>query len=97
MGRLTLIVCFLTISVTAQAPAVIKVTFAPTQLALMQKIQERQTQLVQEYNALEQQKLIMKLRACMDLKMDTATCDQHDLINDGEGYGLRLRPKEEKK
>jgi hypothetical protein len=84
----------LTITVTAQAPLLRLATKDGQQFKL---IVERQAALANEFQQLEQSKLIIKLRACLEQKLDAPKCDAMEVVPDGEGFALRERPKAQEK
>lgn len=89
-----LLIALFTISATAQAPALIKVG-APA-VEQLRLIATEQQKLIQQFQALEQQKVIVKLRACLDAKLDSTACDALDLAPEGDGWVLKPRPVEKK-
>lgn len=91
MGRLTLILLLLTASVSAQAPSIrvnAELTKQLTQIA------DSQRKLTDEFVRLENIKLTIKYRACLEAKMDAVACDSVDLIADGDGFVFKPRPVE---
>lgn len=59
----------------------------------LKQIQQRQDELAREYQALDQQKLIVAQRAAMELKLSVEQFDQMDLKVSSEGYVFQPKPK----
>lgn len=59
-------------------------------------INEMQSRLVAEHKRLEDVKVTLKYRACLEAKYDAATCDASELVPDAVGYSLRRIEKEKK-
>jgi hypothetical protein len=87
--RLLIALLLIAVPATAQTPLP---KVATKDGAQFKAIIERQAALAAEYQQLEQGKLIVKLRACLDNKLDTAKCDSMDIVPEADGFALRERP-----
>lgn len=87
--RPLLILILLVIPVAAQAPLLRLPVERGTQL---RAIAERQIVLAREYEQLEQAKLTIKYRACLELKMDAERCDAMDAVAEGDGFVFKAKP-----
>lgn len=62
----------------------------------LQQIAASQKVLSDEFIRLENVKLTIKYRACLEAKMDAEACDKMDVIADKEGFVFQPKPAEKK-
>ncbi len=87
----SLIILLLFIPVAAQAPIARVNGDVAKQL---KQISDSQEKLSQEYIRLENVKLTLKYRACLEAKFDAEKCDSFDVVADKEGFIFQPKPKE---
>jgi len=87
-----LLILLLFIPVAAQSPTRINGELAKQ----LQTIAESQKKLSDEYVRLENVKLTIKYRACLEAKFDAEKCDTVDIAADKDGFVFQPKPVEKK-
>lgn len=91
--RAILFILLISTAITAQAPS----SRVNGELAKqLTAIAESQKKLSDEYIRLENVKLTIKYRACLEAKYDDKQCDSVDIAADKDGWVFQAKPAEKK-